>query len=214
MTYLQLIHSSPVRNAPRAEPIQIAPLLILPDHAENNILEHDKKPNDGDIQHRIDRPLRGPRQLLRQPIDAEAKRQDGEVQRGIVVVDICHARHDHKGEVVQEPSRERVQARVVDVVNVRVAELLVAALPADHVPDDDEGEDAQGCGAAPVDERVAEEEVLDGVLVPGAHAEADVENGPLPPLGGKVILLIGIGDESVVRGHHGDVEVDEVSEEG
>ena len=52
------------------------------------------------------------------------------------------------------------------------------------------------------------------VIVPTAHAEADVEKRPLPWLGGKVILLVGVGDKGVVGGHHGDVKVDEVAEEG
>lgn len=32
------------------------------------------------------------------------------------------------------------------------------------------------------------------LIVPAAHAKADVEDGPLPELRGKVILLLGIGD--------------------
>ena len=40
-----------------------------------------------------------------------------------------------------------------------------------------------------------------------------MENGPLPESRSKVVLLVGIGDEGVVGGHHGDIEVDEVLEE-
>jgi hypothetical protein len=60
----------------------------------------------------------------------------------------------------------------------------------------------------------AEEEVLDNVVVPAAHAEADVQKGPLPWCRGKVVLLVGVGDKSVVGSHHGNVEVDKVAEEG
>lgn len=86
----------------------------------------------------------------------------------------------------------------MDVVDVRGFEFGVAALPADQVPGDEQPEDAEGGGGGPVDEGVAEEEVFDdwGELVekgerekgertgvvPAAHAEADVEEGPLPEL--------------------------------
>ena len=40
-----------------------------------------------------------------------------------------------------------------------------------------------------------------------------MENGPLPESRSKVVLLVGVGDEGVVGGHHGDIEVDEVLEE-
>ena len=41
-----------------------------------------------------------------------------------------------------------------------------------------------------------------------------MQDGPLPELGGEVVLLVRVRDEGVVGGHHGDVEVDEVVEEG
>jgi hypothetical protein len=41
-----------------------------------------------------------------------------------------------------------------------------------------------------------------------------VEERPLPRLGGEVVLFIWIRDESIVGSHHGNVEVDEVAEEG
>jgi hypothetical protein len=51
-------------------------------------------------------------------------------------------------------------------------------------------------------------------IVPTAHAETDVEEGPLPELGGEVVLLVRVGDEGVVGRHHGDIQMDEVLEEG
>jgi hypothetical protein len=69
----------------------------------------------------------------------------------------------------------------------------------------------EGEGGAPVDERVAEEEVLDNVVIPAAHAQADVQERPLPGLGGKIVLLVRVGNEGVVGSHHGDVQVDEVT---
>jgi len=53
----------------------------------------------------------------------------------------------------------------VDLVHVGGLEVCVAALPAHRVEEDEEGEDAEGGGAGPVDEGVAEEEVLDDWIV-------------------------------------------------
>lgn len=48
------------------------------------------------------------------------------------------------------------------------------------------------------------------VIVPTAHAESNVEKGPLPEGGSEIILLVGVWYERVVGSHHGDVEVDEI----
>lgn len=52
------------------------------------------------------------------------------------------------------------------------------------------------------------------MVVPAAHAKANVEDGPLPELRCKVILLVWIRNESVVRGHHCNVKVKKVPDEG
>ena len=130
------------------------------------------------------------------------------------MVNVGDTSHGDEGQVVQEPAEHGVDARVVEVVDLGPSELVVAALSADRVPSDHDEEEADREGRAPVDERVAEQEVLDDMVVPAAHAETDVQEGPLPGLGGEVVLLVRVGNESVVRGHHGDVEVDEVAEEG
>ena len=66
------------------------------------------------------------------------------------------------------------------MIDLLPGEFVVAALPADGVPEEHGAEEDEGEGRAPVDGRVAEEEVLHDVVVPAAHAEADVEKGPLP----------------------------------
>jgi hypothetical protein len=47
---------------------------------------------------------------------------------------------------------------LVDVVGLQIG---VAALPTDEVPGHHEGKDAQAGSAAPVDGRIAKEEILD-----------------------------------------------------
>ena len=51
------------------------------------------------------------------------------------------------------------------------------------------------------------------VIVPAAHTETDVKNGPLPEAGGEIVLLVGVRNKGVVGRHHGNVEMDEVLEE-
>ena len=51
------------------------------------------------------------------------------------------------------------------------------------------------------------------VVVPSTHAKPDVKQMPLPEAGGEVVLLIRIGDQGVVGGHHGNIEMNEILEE-
>ena len=100
------------------------------------------------------------------------------------------------------------------MVNLRHFQRIIAPLPADCVPAYQSHEEEEGKSRAPVYQRVTEKEVFDDVVVPAAHAEADVEDGPLPELGGEVVLFVWVRDKGVVGGHHSDVEVHEVAEEG
>jgi hypothetical protein len=43
------------------------------------------------------------------------------------------------------------------------------------------------------------------VIIPSAHAETDMEEWPLPELGGEIILLVWIRDKRVVGSHHSHV---------
>lgn len=189
------------------------PLAVVANHTEADILEQNEEADNNSIQHDIDRPLKLLVQSPRCPINTESRTQDGEIQRGVVVMDVGDTCHSHERQVVQEPTNDRVDTGIVDVINVVLGQLIVATLPADGVPGHEETEDAEGSGRTPVDEWVTEEEVLHNVVIPAAHAEADVQKWPLPWLGGKVVLLVWVWDQSVVGRHHGDVEVDEVTPE-
>lgn len=130
------------------------------------------------------------------------------------MVDVRHSRHGDEGEVMQEPSDDGVETGVVDVVDVGRRQFVEFALPPDYVPGDEEAEDAERCGGGPVDDWIAEEEVFDGVVVPRAHAKTDVENGPLPELGGEIILFVGVRNKRIIGCHHSHVEMDKVLKEG
>lgn len=112
---------------------------------------------------------------------------------------------------MKEPAYNGIQSGIVDLIDLRRFELVVPALPADEIPCDRRAKDTEGEGAAPIDYGVAEEEVLDDVIVPAAHTETDVKDRPLPELGGEVVLFIGIRHQGVVGCHHGYVEVHEVA---
>lgn len=84
------------------------------------------------------------------------------------------------------------------MINISHRQLGVPALPPDKVPKDCQAKSTKRCCTAPIDERVPEEEVLDGVIVPATHAKTHVQNRPLPEVGGEIILFVRVGDESVV----------------
>ena len=82
---------------------------------------------------------------------------------------VSYTSHGNEGEVVQEPADNWIEAGVVEVVHLSPGELIEAALPADSVPCEHPKEEDDREGRAPVDCRVAQEEVFDDVIVPTAH---------------------------------------------
>lgn len=98
------------------------------------------------------------------------------------------------------------------MVNVGFTKVFVTSLPADKVPKDQKPKDTQAECASPVNERVSKKIVLDGVVIPGAHAKANVENWPLPEFRRKVILFIRVRDKGIVRCHHGNIKVNKILE--
>lgn len=213
---LETLSTRLIRDLPFGKPLQVTPLLVAPNHAEHNRPEQVEQPCNQDIEPCIDRPLHSlihPAQRSRPPINHESGREDGKVQCRVVVVHIGDTSHGNEGEVVEKPSQNGIEARIVDVVNLVRLELSVPSLPANKIPHDKGTDGQQGEEGAPVDGRVTEKEVLDDVIVPATHTETNVEDWPLPELRGEVVLFVGIGDESIVGGHHRDVEVEEVPEE-
>lgn len=153
--------STLVCDSPGLHPLQIAILLIWSHHTPRNGHEENVKPNRRRIQNAVDGELQVLHLTLEHPIGDEAESQDGEVECRVVVMDVSDTSHSHKWHVVQEPSDDGVDTCIVDLVDVGLLELVVAALPAHEVPGDHEAEDAEGGGRAPVDERVAEKEIFD-----------------------------------------------------
>lgn len=189
------------------------PLLIASLHSKAESSEQPEKTDHNNVQSREDTSLYALVQASRIPVHNETTREDCEIQRGIVMVHVRHSCHGDERHVVQEPSDQGVQSRVVELVDLLPSELIVAPLPANGVPANHTEKEYNGESRPPIDGRVAKEEVLDDGVVPTTHAEADVEERPLPGFGSKVILLVRVWDESVVRCHHGDVEVDKVAQE-
>jgi hypothetical protein len=122
--------------------------------------------------------------------------------------------HGNKWQVVQEPTKDRIERRIVDLINISLLEVVIASLPSDEVPSYHNCYYAQGGRGKPVDQRVSKEEILDNRVVPSTHTETDMEDWPLPELRGQIVLLVWIWDKCVIRGHHSHVQVDEILEEG
>jgi hypothetical protein len=81
------------------------------------------------------------------------------------MVNICDTAHGHERDVVQYPSDDGVDTGVVNLVHVGLLQVVVTTLPADGVKEDEENKDAKTSGTTPIDERVAQKEVLDDCSV-------------------------------------------------
>jgi hypothetical protein len=203
-----------VGDSPVIEPLHVLVLLVVASHTPANRDEVNVKADNDGVENAIHNGLDGLVAVASEPVNKEAKVENGEVESRVVVMHVSNTSHNNKRKVVKKPAGQGVQCRVVNVVNLVLAEIVDTSLPSKDVPDNDQAGDSKRSGRTPVDERVTEEEVLDDIITPTAHTETDVKEWPLPPLGSKVILLVRIGDQSVVGGHHSDVQMDEVMEEG
>lgn len=183
----------------------MCPLLTGTLNAKHNRPEINEHASDGQVQQSIDEPNGLCVESLGKPVNAKPKCKDGIIESWIIVVNICYSCHDNKRKIMKNPSNDRIYPRVVDMVNMGLAKVLVTSLPADKVPKDQEPKDAQAECASPVNKRVSEKVIFDGVVVPGAHTKADIENWPLPELRREIILFIWIRDKSIVRSHHGNI---------
>lgn len=81
----------------------MTPLGMAAFHAKHNCAEEIKEADESNIEDSEDGPLEAlvmPCQRPRHPVEHEAHGQDRKVQRGVVMMDICHARHGHKREIM------------------------------------------------------------------------------------------------------------------
>lgn len=118
------------------------PLRAGSHHSEADGSEEPEETDDQDIQGAEENPVDVLVELSGCPVNAEAGGENGEIQGGVVVVHIRYTAHGDEGEVVQEPTNDRVETGVVDLVNVGGLQVRVAALPADEIPEDHETKDA------------------------------------------------------------------------
>lgn len=150
-----------VGDSPVVKPLQVGELLIRSYHTPRNGYEEDIETDGGCVQKAIDSELNILDLVLERPVRDEAEGQDGEVQCRVIVVDIGNTSHGNEWQVMQKPSNDGVETGIMDLVEVRLLELIVAALPADEIPCNHEAENAEGCGREPIDEWISEKEVLD-----------------------------------------------------
>lgn len=88
--------------------------------------------------------------------------------------------------------------------------ILVLSLHSHQVGHERETTDNQGHTASPPDDGCPEQIVLDLIVSPAAHTKSQVQPGPVKRLRSQDIVLVGVGNERVVRGHHRHIEVPKV----
>lgn len=191
----------------------MGPLLVRAFHSKHNCLEVNEEADSDQVQNRVHHSGHLGIQTPSDPVNEEAKGENGIVEGRVVMVDVGHASHDDEWQIVQDPADDRVKSRVVNVVNFSRAQFPVASLPPQEVPAEQQTKGSETSSAPPIDQRVSKQVVLHHTIIPGAHTQADIQNGPLPELRGQVVLLVGVRHQRIIRCHHGNVEVNKVLQE-
>jgi hypothetical protein len=158
-----------IRDPPALEPFKVGPLAARSNHTEADGPEEPVQPNDYGIENGKDAPLYLLVERPRHPIHTETHNDDGKPECRVVMMDVGDTAHSNEWNVVQYPSNQRVDTRVVNLVHVGLLQVGVTTLPADGVENNEENKDSKTGGANPVDEWIAKKEVLDdcGVLDEG-----------------------------------------------
>lgn len=216
--------------------------LVLLDEALDAERHAPEPPEDGDDETRIDTkddllcPRRQPARGEDEVVEQMSEQEDGEPERGHVVVQVRHSTHDEERDEVQRPPSERELEAKDEFLPLAWAKIGVLALTAHEVAseDDDTDEETQTRGvparaitesargrkmskdekAGAPNDRVSNEVVLDRLGSPTAHSQAEVQERPSERRRSEDILLVRVGHERVVGRHHGDVEMPKVGEEG
>lgn len=133
-------HSEPstgrylVRYSPVVEPLQVAILAIWSDHSPTDWHEQNVKTNGRSVQDTIDSVLHTLDLVAQHPIRDESKVENGKVKSWIIVVHISNTSHGDEWQVVEEPTEDGIERRVVDLIDIRLLEVGIASLPPDKVP--------------------------------------------------------------------------------
>lgn len=85
------------------------------------------------------------------------------------MVDVGDSSHDDERKVMKEPSQNGVKTRVVDLVNIVLGQIIKSSSPSKNVPNSNQADGTQRSRRSPVDERIAEKEVFDNLVIPSAH---------------------------------------------
>jgi hypothetical protein len=199
-----------VRDSPSVEPLHVAVLLVWSHHTPRDGHEEDVEPNCSCVQNAVQHILDDLGLGFQNPIYHESEIQDCKIKCWVIVMYIGNTSHGHKRKVVKEPSENWVESGVMNLVNIGLFEFGVTSLPADQVPHNHKSGNAESSGRSPVDQWVSKKEVLHDRVIPTTHAKTDIKNWPLPELRREIILLIWVRNESVVRRHHRNIEMNEI----
>lgn len=129
------------------------------------------------------------------------------------MMNIRHSSHNNERQIMQNPSNDWVQARIMDMVDICLGKLIVTSLPAHEIPNYQEPKDAKAKCTSPVNEWVAKEIVFNSIVIPRAHPEPNIKYWPLPKFRGEIILFIWVRNQRIVGRHHGNIQMNKVFQE-
>jgi hypothetical protein len=199
--------------SPSLKPLHVAVFLVWSGHSPANRHEENVKTNSYSVQNTVKSILDTFNLVFQHPVGKKAHVQDGKVESRIIVVNIGDTSHGDEWQIVKEPTNDWIYGGIMNLIDIGLLELVVTTLPSYKIPHNEKSNESQACSRAPIDERVAKEEVLDNGIIPSTHAKTNMEKWPLPKLGSKIVLLVRVRDKCIIGSHHSNIQVDEILQE-
>jgi hypothetical protein len=143
-------------------------------HTKRDWDKEDEDTDDYGICNTVNSPRELGGQLLGEKVEEEAKDEDGKVESWVVMMDIGDSAHHDEWDIMESPTDQWIESVIVPFINILLGEVFAASLPPEKIDKEGNTEESQGSSAAPVNDRITQQKVLDDVIIPRAHSETDV----------------------------------------
>jgi len=131
-------------------------------------------------------------------IEEVSEHQDGEIQSWEVVVNVGDTTHDKERHEMEEPPEERDLSNVEEVIPFARFHVNIFPLLPEQEKAEEKYRDEQADSRSYPDQRRADEVVFELGISPTTHAKSKVLERPIKWRGRQDIVLVWVGNQSVV----------------